>query len=131
MSIDIISDIATIVRNWIHYDNLATTLSKQATTARNLRDKFEDLLFKRLKEKQSEKAIIQISGGRLNFQEEKKILPITYERLQEGLHRYFSSIGKPDETAHIMGFLKKNRQIETKIRLKKTGATVPPPAPPL
>jgi len=118
-------DIGTIVRNWVHYDNLATTLSKQTTTARNLRDQYETKLANLLKEKNAQNAVIQISGGRLNFQEEKKVLPITYERLQENLHAYFKSKGSVDETPHIMGFIRKHKTIETKTRLKKVGAALP------
>jgi hypothetical protein len=119
------TDIGTIVRNWVHYDNLANTLSRQTTTARNLRDQYELKLWQLLKDKNAQNAVIQISGGRLNFQEEKKVLPITYERLQDGLQGYFKSGGKPDETAHIMGYLRKHKTIETKTRLKKIGSALP------
>lgn len=125
-----VDDVGNLVRNWVHYDNLANTLSRQTTTARALRDEYETKLWHALKEKNAHNAVIQISGGRLNFQEEKKVLPITYERLQEGLHGYFSSTGKADETAHIMGYLRKHKTIESKLRLKKTGAALPPPPQP-
>ena len=119
------NDVGTVVRNWVHYDNLSSTLSRQTTTARNLRDQYELRLWTLLSEKNSQNAVIQISGGRLNFQTEKKVLPITYERLEDGLHEYFKSVGKPDDTAHIMGFLRKHKTIDTKMRLKKTGAALP------
>jgi len=128
MSIIKKEDVGEIVRNWVHYDNLTSTLSRQTTTARNLRDQYEKLLFDTLKEKGAQNAVIQISGGRLHFQEERRVLPITYERLQEGLAGYYNSAGKPDETPHIMGYLRKHKTIETNTKLKKIGGVVPGPA---
>ena len=59
------SELAVWVRNWVHYDNLALGLNRQAQNARHLREDFEIKVIDFLKGNSMEKAVIQIAGGRL------------------------------------------------------------------
>jgi hypothetical protein len=68
-----------------------------------------------------EKAVIQISGGRLLVAEEKHSLPLTLTRIEELLHGYYKSQGREatDETQQIMKYLKAERGQEATKKLKK------------
>lgn len=128
-------ELANIVRNWVHFDNLATSLSKQASNARRLRDEFETSIINTLQANHMENATIQIHGGKLVISDEKHSQPLTLTRLEEQLHKYFlekrvQNLSAPDETSDILKFLRKNRQVDVSKKLKKVPIVPPLPPPP-
>jgi hypothetical protein len=123
-------DLAHYVRNYVHYDNLATGLYRQTVNARKVRDDFEDKILADLRTHNMEHAVIQIAGGRLVVHEERHNQPITLGRMEELLHGYFISKNIPDDTPNIMKYIKKQRGYETVKRLKKQSGPVAPPLPP-
>jgi hypothetical protein len=125
------NDLTTWVRNYVHYDNLANNYSKQASGARKLRDEFEHKIITNLRANKMENAIIQISGARLQYSEEKVAPSMTLPRLETYLHKYFSQKGNGvDETESILNFLKLQKMNDTQLTacLKKT--PLPPSIPP-
>ena len=122
------NDLAHLVRNYIHYDNLATGLYRQTVNARKVRDNFETNILSNLRTRNMENAIIQIAGGRLVVHEERHNQPITLGRMEELLHAYFISHNIQDDTPNIMKYIKKQRGYEVIKRLKKQSG---PPADPL
>lgn len=124
-------DLAFWVRNWVHYDNLATGLYRQTSNARKVRDEFEEKILATLRSTNMENAIIQIAGGRLVVHEERHNQPMTLGRVEEMLHSYYQSRSAPDDTQNIMRFIKKQRGFEVVKKLKKqTGPIAPLPLPP-
>lgn len=130
-------ELGNYVRNWVHYDNLSSTLSKQTQNARRIRDEFEEKIVTQLHSHNMDSAVIQIQGGRLSVIEERHTQPLTLTRVEEGLHAYFEEqkrLGRPitDDTSNIMKFLKSTRPVEVIRRLKKQSVVPPlPPLPPL
>lgn len=124
------NDLANLVRNYVHYDNLATGLYRQTVNARKVRDDFENKILGNLRTHNMENAIIQIAGGRLVVHEERHNQPITLTRMEELLHSYYLSHNLPDDTQNIIKFMKKQRGYEVIKRLKKQAGTTPPPLPP-
>lgn len=121
------------VRNWVHYDNLATSLYRQTTNARKVRDEFETKILDSLRSAHMENAVIQIAGGRLIVQEERHNQPLTLTRIEEILHTYFVSKNMPDDTPNIMKFIKKQREYKVVSKLRKQSGPPPsalPPPPP-
>jgi hypothetical protein len=123
------------VRNWVHYDNLALGLNRQATNARKVRDEYEDKIITHLQQNSMENAIIQIAGGRLMVNEERHSQPLTLHRIEELLRAYFvakgaAAAGHLDETPNIMKFIKQQRGFEVNKRLKKQAGAPPAPLPP-
>lgn len=123
-------DLGYWVRNWVHYDNLATNLYRQTTNARRVRDEFEGKILESLRANQMENAIIQIAGGRLLVQEEKHAAPFTLARLEELLHDYHKQKGGGDETDSILKYVRKHRAYEITKKLKKQSGNVAPLPPP-
>lgn len=128
------ADISQMVRNWVHYDNLATNFAKQSATSRKIREEYETRILAFLKAKQMENAVIQISGAKLQVVNEKTSPALTIGRLEQYLHAYFARKGQlADETAQIMQFIKQKKQdtFELVPRLKKIplAPDVPPPPP--
>jgi hypothetical protein len=114
------SNLADMVRSWVHFDNLAATFTRQAQQARTARSRWEVQVLDYLKSNRMTNAIIQISGGRLTVNEEKHAHPLTLQRLESLLHDYFNQRppGSTDETPDIMKFIRENRggTIETKLK---------------
>ena len=118
-------DIASLVRNYVHYDNLATTMNKQTQNARAVRDDYEKRIIDELKKNKMENAIIQIVGGKLKIVEEKHSTPLSYKNLEESLHDYYFQKKKVDETADIIKYIKGKRIIESTQRIKKISQLSP------
>ncbi len=109
------------VRTYVHYDNLASSLYKQLQNARKVKEQFENQIIGYLQSNNMEKAVIQITGGRLLVADEKHALPLTLTRIEELLHSYYKSQGREstDETQQIMKYLKAERGHEASKKLKK------------
>jgi hypothetical protein len=138
--------LANFVRNWVHYDNLTTSLSKQSQNARKVRDDFEGKIMGMLRENNMENATIQIQGGKLVILEEKHTQPWTLARLEEALKGYYNQpaamrgggvagsvpMNTEQQVGSIMKYLRNNKSIEISKRLKKQVQTpgLPPLPPP-
>ncbi len=136
--------LATFVRNWVHFDNLTTSLSKQSSNARKVRDDFEMKIMGMLREHNMENATIQIQGGKLVILEEKHTQPWTLARLEEALKGYFNQpaamrggggaqpMNAEQPVSSIMRYLRANKPLEITKRLKQQIQTpgLPPLPPP-
>lgn len=120
MAIDT-TQLGNMVRNYVHYDNLASALFKQLQNARKVKDDFEEKIIGYLQSSNMEKAVIQIAGGRLTVSEEKHSSTLTLTKIEELLHGYYKSHGREstDETQAIMKYLKGERGVTVVKKLKK------------
>ena len=114
--------LATMVRSWVHFDNLAATFSRQAQQARSARARWEEQILGILRSNKMTNSVIQITGGRLTVAEEKHSQPLTLQRLETLLHEYYNKkpAGSDDETMDIMSYIKNNRGHSIETRLKKS-----------
>jgi hypothetical protein len=120
-------DIGNLVRSYVHYDNLTSSLHKQTNNARIVRDEFENRIIKTLQDSNMKNAIIQIVGGRLQIVEEKKSSPLTFNLLEESLHKYFIKNKESDITTDLIRFIKSQRTVETTPKIKKISQLPPQP----
>jgi hypothetical protein len=125
-------DLPGLVRNYVHYDNLTNTYSKQASGARKLRDDFESKIIHTLRSQNMENAIIQVQGAKLQVGSSKSVPSLSMPRLKQYLEKYFEQKGNAmDETAAILRFINIQKQAETQeiACLKKTpvAPAIPPP----
>jgi methionyl-tRNA synthetase len=115
------------VRTWVHYDNMAALLQKQITNTRKQRDNCEEQIALLLKQHQMLNAVIQISGGKLQLQEEKSTSSLTMKSLMESAQSFFRGhpeIPNPDKMANeLVEHIKNQRTTTTTLRLKKLKAT--------
>ena len=120
-------DIANLIRNYVHYDNLVTNFQKQTQNARIVRDDFEKRIINDLKKNSMENAVIQIVGGKLKVVEEKHTSPLSFKSLEESLHHYYKDKKQTDDTSNIIKFVKEHREVETVSKLKKIPQLPPQP----
>lgn len=114
------------VRGWVHYDNMTSALQKQIINARKQRDAFEQQVQTILETQQMTNAVIQISGGQLQLQEDKTTSGLTMKALQESIQLFFRNhpeIPNPDKmTNELIHTIKQQRTVNTNLRLKKLKA---------
>jgi hypothetical protein len=97
------------VRNYVHFDNLAESLSKQVTNARTMRKQYEEKILTSLETTGMRNAVLQINGATLQRDTETKQQDLSWSCLEEQLHNYYKSKGRPYETTKIIEFVIKNR----------------------
>jgi hypothetical protein len=115
--------IGNYIRNWLHYDNLASSFYKQSLSARKIKDDYESKVIQHLTQSGNPNVIIQINGGRINMSDEKKPHQLSLAKIEELLHSYYRMKGGKDETLDIMTFIRGNRGYDSKKILKKTNIT--------
>lgn len=113
-------DLVYAVRHYVHFDNLAETLNKQVTNVRNMRSKFENDILTMLETQGMKNAVLQISGATLQRQTRHQSTNLSWSFLEEQLHEYYKSKGKPDETTGVLDFIQKHRGGRSVDYLKKT-----------
>lgn len=118
------------VRGWVHYDNMTSALQKQIINARKQRDAFEEQVQALLEQQQMTNAVIQISGGQLQLQEDKTTSGLTMKALQDSVQLFFKNhpeIPNPDKlTNELLNTIKQQRVVNTSLRLKKLKAAATP-----
>jgi hypothetical protein len=65
-------------------------------------------------------ATIQITGATLQLGQRSKPTDLSWGYMEEQLHNYYKTKGKPDETTAIIGFLQDHRGVKNQEYLKKT-----------
>lgn len=127
------NELGSWVRHYVHYDNLTKNYTNQAGASRKIRDDFENKIIQNLRTNNMQNAIIQISGAKLQYNEEKMIPSLSMPRLEIYLHSYFKQKGNGiDETDSILRYIKAQKQNDTQVigKLKKTMVTPVPALPP-
>ena len=111
------------IRGWVHYDNMTTSLQKQVVNARKQRDTFEDQVRTHLIQNKIPSAVIQVSGGKLQLQEEKTTSSVTMKSLIESTQSFFR--GHPEIpngaklATELVEHIKNERTTSTSLLLKK------------
>ena len=114
------SELIDAVRHWVHFDNLAESLTKQITNARSMRSSFEEKVLKLLDSLGMKNSILQLNGATLQKQTKHKPSDLTWGFLENQLNEYYANKGKPEEAKTILEFLQKNSGGKLIDILKKT-----------
>ena len=114
------TELVDAVRHWVHFDNLAESLTKQVTNARSMRNGFEDKILNYLDTSTTRGSVIQITGATLSRATRPKTTDLSWSFLESTLHEFYRTRGKPDETTALIEFLQSRRDIKQIPFLKKT-----------
>jgi hypothetical protein len=114
------AELVEAVRHWVHFDNLAETLTKQVTNARNMRTTFEEKILRLLDTSGLKNAVLQLNGATLQKQTKFKASDLTWGFLEEHLKEYYAHKSKPDEYKQVLEFIQTRRGGKNVDSLKKT-----------
>jgi hypothetical protein len=113
-------DLATAVRQWVHFDNLAENLNKQIANVRTLRGQYETKVLDLLAHQNLRNASLRVNGATLQCATKSKATDLSWTFLEEQLHEYYRNKGTRDDTPDILTFLHRHRGGKTIEYLKKT-----------
>lgn len=113
-------ELVDAVRHWVHFDNLAESLTKQVTNARSMRSSFEDRILRLLNSMGIGNAVLQITGATLQKASKPKQTDLSWTFLESQLHEYYKAKGRPDETVALMEYIQSRRTTKSVEYLKKT-----------
>jgi hypothetical protein len=130
MSITDPNALATAVRQWVHFDNLAESLNKQVANVRTLRGEYESKILTLMQQQNLQNATLKITGATLQYANRTKPTDLSWAFLEDQLHEYYKTSGKRDETMEIIEFLQKHRGGKVVEYLKKTSLTPTTTQPP-
>jgi len=85
------------------------------TTARNLKNKFEESVLSLLGNVKR----LRIQGAILEPATRNNSVSLNWTTLEETLHKYYADTKKPDDTAALLKFLKEHRGQKTTVFLKR------------
>lgn len=114
------SGIGTLVRYWLHSNNLASSFYKQHCSAKSVRDNYEKKIILHLQQNGMEKATIQISNGILRVVDRREPHQLSLSKIEELLHSYYKHKGGKDESLDIMTFIRANRGYSINKSLKQS-----------
>ena len=106
-------EIGTFVRNWMHYNNLASSFYKQYCEAKQIGGDFEKKIITTLETNKIPNAIIQIGGGQLSVNQKRNAQPLSLVKIESLLNHYYQQKGGKNEVADIMAFITANRDYST------------------
>lgn len=102
--------IGTFVRNWLHYDKLVTSLSKQTSNTKKVRDEYEKKIIDYLQQHSMENAVIQTGSGLINIVSDHVPKQLSLTRIGSLLDEYSRLYpNKLCNSQEIMEFIHTNR----------------------
>jgi hypothetical protein len=109
----------TLVRNFVHYNNLTKELNKQATASRKLKDRYEGDIIHNLQANNMLGATIRTTGSVLSVAQDSVTPSLSMTNLRDYLDGYFKQKGSNfSETDAIMNYIESRKKGGAKVGLK-------------
>jgi len=103
------------IKQWVSKDNQIKTYSERIKQLRDERSSLTERIFDYAEQNNLAHAVIQITDGKLKFNNTKVTAPLTYKLVQQCLQRYFSE----DETKEVIKYIKSQRESNVKSEIKR------------
>lgn len=100
-------DFENDVKNWVMIDNQIKQNNEKVKDLRKQRTHLSTKIFSYAEENNLENAVIEISDGKLKFQQCKQTSPLTFRFLEECLNE---CIQNEDQVKQIIKFIKSKRE---------------------
>src|SRR5210317_2189254 len=102
-------DFETDVKQWVMIDNQIKQNSEKVKELRKQRNHLTTKIFSYAEENNLENAVIEISDGKLKFQQNKHTAPLTFKFLEECLNE---CIQNKEQVKQIIQFVKSKREFK-------------------
>lgn len=102
-------DFETDVKQWVMIDNQIKQNSEKVKELRKQRSHLTTKIFSYAEENNLENAVIEISDGKLKFQQNKQTTPLTFKFLEECLNE---CIQNEEQVKQIIKFVKSKREFK-------------------
>ena len=103
------------IKQWVSKDNQIKTYSERIKQLRGERSSLTERIFDYAENNNLAHAVIQITDGKLKFNNSKVTAPLTYKLVEQCLKRYFSE----DESKEVIKYIKSQRESNIKSEIKR------------
>jgi len=97
------------IQQWVHYDNQIKAHSNKAKELRSQKSELTETIFDYAEKNNLQNAVIEISDGKLKFQNIKQTSPLNFKFLQQCLHE---CIDNEQHVKDIVKYIKQKREIK-------------------
>tara|TARA_X000000368_G_scaffold186352_1_gene147114 strand:- start:967 stop:1311 length:345 start_codon:yes stop_codon:yes gene_type:complete len=104
------------IQNWVTLDNQIKNLNQEIKLIRNTRNDLTSEIFTYAEENNLENAVIQITDGKLKFQNVKQTSPLTWTLVKDTLSECLNA----DTVDKIIKLMKSKRDIKYSYDIKRT-----------
>jgi len=105
------------VKRWVLLDTHIKTINEKTKVLRDERSNLTESICRYLDESNMKNKKISIPDGEIYIYEKKDYSPLTFTFLEEALGKIIYS---KDHVDHILGHIKKQREIKTSMELRRT-----------
>lgn len=105
------------IQNWVSIDNKIKNLTQQTKTLRQQRNDLTNNIFTYAENNNLENAVIQITDGKLKFQNVKQTSPLTFRLVRETLMECFDNETMVD---NIIEKLRNKRETKYSYDIRRT-----------
>ena len=110
-------DLSNYIQNWVACDNQIKAYSGKVKEIRSKKNELSEMIFDYAEKNNLENAVIEISDGKLKFQNVKQTSPINFKFLEKCLKDCISNEKNVDD---IINYIKQKREIVYKNDIKRT-----------
>jgi hypothetical protein len=103
------------IKQWVSKDNQIKTYNERIKLLRDERSSLTERIFDYAEQNNLSHAVIQITDGKLKFNNTKVQAPLTYKLVEQCLQRYFSE----DDAKEVIKYIKSQRETSIKSEIKR------------
>ena len=110
-------DLSEYIREWVVYDNQIKTHSEKIKSLRSRRNDLTETIFDYAEKNNIQNAVIEISDGKLKFQNVKQTQPLNFKFLEKCLNE---CIDNPQSVKDIINYIKQKREVRYTNDIKRS-----------
>jgi hypothetical protein len=111
------SDFQDGIKKWVEVDNKIKILNEEMKLLRGIKTNTMEFILDYAEDNNLQNAIIEITDGKLKFQQSKTTKPLTFKFLESCLHE---CIKDENQVKQIVNYVKKKREIKYSNYISRT-----------
>ena len=101
-------DLSESIQEWVIFDNQIKMYAEKLKSLRSKRNNLTESIFDYAEKKNIQNAVIEISDGKLKFQNVKQTSPLNFKFLEKCLNE---CIDNPQTVKDIINYIKQKREV--------------------
>lgn len=110
-------DLSQHIKEWVNYDNQIKLHSNKMKELRLRKSQLTESIFDYAEQNNLQNAVIEISDGKLKFQNIKQTSPLNFRFLEQCLNE---CIGNEEDVKNIIKYIKQKREIKYSNEIKRS-----------
>lgn len=111
------NDLSQSIKEWVNYDNQLKKYSEKVKELRVERNMIGEQIFGFVETNNLQNAVVEITDGKLKFQNVKQTSPLNFKFLEECLN---DCISNKESVKDIIKYIKQKREVVFKNDIKRT-----------